>query len=179
MACCFVLTKVSLKYSDFYKIWDLKHWVIWQCMCPDLSEWHNGCVVSHAGAGGYHICLQAGTCALSGESALLLVSQRTVLTYTSMLGHLSSSSGSSAVLKYQWAKQESAAVLLCSYKVPRKGSSSTNISSPKPWVPDLKVRWRTTWWMWVHLAAYQSVFAGFSRHWCFYIRLSRDSSPKY
>lgn len=112
-------------------------------------------------------------CVFSGEPALQLRSQRTVLTYTSMLAHVSNSSGSLAAVKYQQAKQESAAVLLCSCKVPGKGWSSANISSPKPQAADFKVRWRRTWWMWVHLAACQSVLAHFSRHWCFCMRLLR------
>lgn len=124
------------------------------------------------------VCKQE-CCTFWGEPALQPGSQRTVLTYTSMLRHLSRSSGSSAVLKYQWAKHKSAAVLLCSCKGPGKAWSTTNISSAKPQVADLKVRWRTTWWTCVHLEACQSVLAGFNRHWCFCIRLSRDSPPKY
>lgn len=109
-------------------------------MCPDLSEWHNGCVVSYAGAGGYHRHAEASRNAVHSQESLCSswgCKEESLL----MLGHLSGSSGSLAVLKYLWAKQENAAVLLCSCNVLGKGSTSTNIkyvASPKPQAADLK-----------------------------------------
>lgn len=92
-------------------------------MRPDLSEWHDGWVVlcHMLGLEVIAVVCKQECCAFSGEPALQLGSQSTVLTYTCMLGQPSSSSGSSAVLKNQWVKQESAAVLLCSTQSARQG----------------------------------------------------------